>query len=69
MSAIEEYIKALRKGKGYVFLCERGYDLSKNEILSILKEFDYMVRQLSTNPRITQSHYDIVAEELEAMYL
>jgi len=69
MSAIEGYIKALLNGKGYAFLCEKGYDLSKDEILSVLKEFDYMVCHLSSNPRITQFYYDIVAEKLEAMYL
>ena len=44
---MKNYVKALREGKGYQYICDYGHLLSKSELCDIIKEFDYVIKNLS----------------------
>lgn len=41
MGNMNDYIKELKKGKGYDWVAQHGWELKKDELISIIKELDY----------------------------
>ena len=67
---INDYIKALREDKGYDWIARHGWELSKDELINIIKEFDYAVEDLCDHVfEDKQIAYDSVALELENYYM
>lgn len=44
---LEEYIRALKGGNSYQYICDNGHNMSKSELCDIIKEFDYVIGNLS----------------------
>ena len=69
MNGIKEYIKALREGKGYDWIANHGWELKDDELINIIKEFDYVIHDLcGVLDEEKQMAYDAVAMELENYY-
>lgn len=64
---MEDFIEALKEGRGYDWIANHGWELSKEELINIIKEYDYAIhRSVITD---SESYmYSFVADELEEMY-
>ena len=70
MDNMKNYIKALRENKGYDWIASHGWSLTKDELINIIKEFDYAVHELCVYVHEDeQDTYNAVALELENYYL
>lgn len=57
---MEDFIKALREGKAYDFISNHGWDMSKDDLIRIIKEYDYAIYEAR------EKHlYGNIADELE----
>ena len=61
---VQEFIDALRKGKGYGWICNHGHELNKYELIDIVKELDYAI----SNSMEKEDIYECAATELADMY-
>ena len=59
------YVKALRKGNGYQYICDNGYDMSKAELCDIIKEFEYILKKLSNQNVGSNAYLECVADSIE----
>ena len=50
------YIEALRNGNSYNYICEHGYEFTKDELIDIIKELDYAI--------YSEAKYAIKASEI-----
>jgi len=67
MSKINEFIEALKKGKGYGWIANRGHELSKDELCNIIKEYEYARTEM--NDVLAEDMFkDFVADNLEVLY-
>ena len=67
MNIMNNFIEALRNGKGYDWICNNGYKLNKYELIDIVKEYEYARGQM--NDELAQDLFkDFVADNLEEMY-
>lgn len=67
MSKINGFIEALREGKGYGWIANHGYSLSKEELCNIIKEYEYARTEM--NDDLTEDIFkDFIAENLEDLY-
>ena len=62
---LEKYVEALKNGDGYQFICENGYEMSKSELCDIIKEFTYVIKDLSTRNVGSSVYLEYVAESIE----
>lgn len=62
---LEKYIDALKKGNGYQFICENGHEMSKSELCDIIKEFTYVIKDLSIRNVGSSVYLEYVAESIE----
>lgn len=67
MDKMHEYIEALRNGKGYDWIGNHGYDLNKDDLIRIIKEFDYAIHSMKLYDD-KDDLYDAVCEELTEWY-
>ena len=37
------YLKALRNGNSYDYICNHGHEFTKDELITIIKELDYAI--------------------------
>ena len=58
---LEKYVEALSKGNGYQFICDNGNEMNKSELCNIIKEFDYVTKNLSI--------HEYVADSIKEQYL
>ena len=57
---MEDFIKALREGKAYEFISNHGWEMSKDDLIRIIKEYDYAIYEA------WEKHlYVNIADELE----
>ena len=40
---MREYLKALRNGNSYDYICNHGHEFTKDELITIIKELDYAI--------------------------
>ena len=64
---MDDFIKALKNGKGYDWMCQHGNDLNKYELMDIVKEYDYAIRSCSSNSGAAYI-YGLAAEQLGYLY-
>ncbi len=62
---LKKYIDALKKGNGYQFICDNGHEMSKSELCDIIKEFDYIMRDLSYKNENSNIYLEYVADSIE----
>lgn len=62
---LEKYVEALKNGDGYQFICENGYEMSKSELCDIIKEFTYVMKDLSMRNVGSSVYLEYVAESIE----
>lgn len=62
---MRDYIEALRAGNGYEWINKHGYDLDFNDLIRIIKELDYAIR----DALIPKNIYNTAADELTNWYL
>lgn len=58
---IKEFIKAMKTNDGFNFLCTEGWNIRKDDLLSLLKELIYAVE---TSPLLPREKKEII-EEME----
>lgn len=64
---MDKVIESIRKGDCYDFISNNGYRLSKAELVSIIKEYDYMIHSMDICDD-ANSMYNKIADELEESY-
>lgn len=62
---LKDYVKTLKNGNGYQFICDNGYEMSKKELCDIIKEFDYVIGDLSIVNVGSKIYLEYVAESIE----
>ena len=62
---LKKYVEALKTGRGYQFICDNGHEMSKTELCDIIKEFDYVIENLSTVNMGSNIYLKNVAESIE----
>ena len=62
---LEKYAEALKNGNGYQFICDNGHEMSKTELCDIIKEFDYIVKDLSLTNEGSSVYLECVADSIE----
>lgn len=62
---LKKYVEALKNGNGYQFICDNGHNMSKTELCDIIKEFDYVVKDLSMRNEDSGIYLEYVAESIE----
>lgn len=67
MDKINEYIEALRNGKGFDWICNHGNELNKYELIDIVKELDYAIYD-NLYDFDQKEVYEAAADELNDMY-
>ena len=67
MNNMDEFIEALREGKGYDWIANHGWELSKDELVNIIKEYDYAIHRSVTTDE-EEYMYNVVADNLELIY-
>lgn len=68
MSRIREFIEALRNGNGYDWICNYGYTLDKDDLIRIIKEYDYGIHANADYEIERKCFYSSIADELEEWY-
>lgn len=67
MEKMNEFIKALKEGKGYDWISRNGHELNKYELIDIVKEYDYAIHSTCSN-WLKMEIYESAAEELNEVY-
>ena len=62
---LEKYVSALKNGDGYQFICDNGHEMSKSELCDIIKEFTYVIKNLSIVNVGSSVYLEYVAESIE----
>lgn len=63
-NGIKDYIYALKNGNGYDWIACYGHELSRSELITIIKEFTYAISGSVEKEEICKA----VAEELTNIY-
>lgn len=64
---VQEFIDALRKGKGYGWICNHGHELNKYELIDIVKEYEYA--RVNMNDDLAEDLFkDFVIDNLNELY-
>ena len=62
---LKKYVEALKTGNGYQFICNNGHEMTKTELCDIIKEFDYVITNLSIVNMGSSIYLKHVAESIE----
>ena len=62
---LEKYVEALKRGGGYQFICDNGHEMSKSELCDIIKEFTYVIKNLSIVNVGSSVYLEYVADSIE----
>lgn len=68
MNKIDGFIEALRERKGYDWIANHGWELSKEELINIIKEYDYVISEETKFISEEMHMYNTVANNLEDLY-
>ena len=66
---LEKYVEALKNETGYQFICDNGHEMSKSDLCNIIKEFDYVVKDLSYKNEDSGVYLEYVADSIKEWYL
>ena len=62
---LKKYVEALKNGDGYQFICDNGHEMGKSELCDIIKEFTYVIKDLSIRNVGSSVYLEYVAESIE----
>lgn len=62
---LKDYVEALKNTDGYQYICDNGHNMSKSELCDTIKEFHYVVRDLSQRNVGSDIYLEYVAESIE----
>lgn len=62
---LKKYVEALKNGNGYQYICDNGHEMSKLELCDIIKEFDYVIKDLSKINTGSNIYLEYVADSIE----
>lgn len=62
---MKAYIKALRNGNSFDYICNHGHEFTKDELITIIKEFDYVMSQVSEDNEGSIEYLGRVADSIE----
>lgn len=60
-----DYIEALRNGNGYQYICDNGHNMSNADLCDIIKEFDYVIKNLSNQNVGSNAYLEYVADSIQ----
>ena len=60
-----KYVDALKNGNGYQFICDNGHEMSKLELCDIIKEFTYVIKDLSVRNVGSSVYLEYVADSIK----
>lgn len=67
MNKVQEFIEALQEGKAYGWIANHGHELSKDELISIIKEYEYAIFTMGFCEG-KEDLYDTIYEALVEQY-
>ena len=67
MANMKDYIESFKENQSYDWISRHGWELTKDELISIIKELDYAIGSLGEIE--AEYLYESVAEELKDRYL
>lgn len=67
MNMMNNFIEALKNGKGYDWICNHGHELNKYELLDIIKEYEYARTEME-DAFAKDLFKDFVADNLNVIY-
>ena len=67
MEKMNEFINALKEGKGFDWICNHGHELNKYELIDICKEYDYAIHD-NCSKYEKETIYNAAADELYNVY-
>lgn len=59
------YLRALRNGNSYDYICNHGHEFTKDELITIIKELDYAIYSEAKYAVKANDIYDAVATNME----
>ena len=62
---LKRYSEALKNGNGYQFICDNGHEMSRSELCDIIKEFDYVIKDLSIRNVGSGVYLEYVADSIK----
>ena len=62
---MKAYIEALRNGNSYNYICEHGYEFTKDELIDIIKELDYAIYSEAKYAIKASDIYEAVATNMK----
>ena len=66
MDKMQDYIEALRNGKGYTWISNYGHELNKYELIDIIKELTFSIHFIGDFDR--EDIFALAAENLKDIY-
>ena len=67
MAKIYEFMEALKEGKAFDWISNNGHELNKDDLISIIKEYDYAIYSMGICDG-KEDLYDTVYENLTDRY-
>lgn len=64
---MKEFIKAIQEDKAYGWIANHGHELSKDELVGIIKEYDFAIHSMNICDG-KEDLYDSIYEELVVRY-
>ena len=65
MNNMQEFIQSMHNERAYTWFSENGHRLSKEELMLIVKEFIYVIGDMSEMNIGSQAYLSYVAESIE----
>lgn len=67
MDKIHDFMEALKEGKSFDWISNNGHDLNKDDLIRIIKEYDYAIYSMGICDE-KEDLYDTVYENLADLY-
>ena len=62
---MKAYLRALRQGGSFDYICNHGHEFTKDELITIIKEFDYVMGEISEHYEGSRQYLGRVADSIE----
>lgn len=59
------YLRTLRQGGSFDYICNHGHEFTKYELITIIKEFDYVMGEVSEYNEGSREYLGRVADSIE----
>lgn len=62
---MKAYLRALRNGNSYDYICNHGHEFTKDELITIIKELDYVIYSEAKYATKASDIYEAAAKNME----